>query len=176
MESTTYANKMFQMIIRAAQKADVVGIRDIYNHVIATSTAVYTTEPRSLEDRITWFEDRAAKGFPVLVAEDCGMIVGFATYGEWRGSWAGYLYTVEHTVHVIENRRGQGIGKALMVDLLQLCKMQGKHVMLGAVDAANTASLRFHETLGFERASHFKEVGRKFDRWLDLVFVQKTLS
>jgi L-amino acid N-acyltransferase len=148
----------------------------IYNDVIATSTAVYTSEPRSLEDRIEWFKDRVAKGFPVLVADHEDTTVGFATYGEWRGSWPGFFYTVEHSIHIDASLRGNGVGSLLMKALIDQAKEQGKHVMLGGIDAANEQSLKFHRSLGFEPVSHFKEVGRKFDRWLDLVFVQKFLD
>jgi L-amino acid N-acyltransferase len=162
--------------VRNAEISDVPAMLKIYNNIIATSTAVYTSEPRSLEDRLEWFKDRVAKDFPVLVADHADTIAGFATYGEWRGSWAGYFYTVEHSIHVAAGLRGQGVGSQLMQVLIERAKKQGKHVMLGGVDAANEQSLKFHRSLGFEPVSHFKEVGRKFDRWLDLVFVQKFLD
>jgi L-amino acid N-acyltransferase len=162
--------------VRNAEISDVPAVLKIYNEIIAHSTAVYTSEPRSLEDRLEWFKDRVAKGFPVLVADDGNNIAGFATYGEWRGSWAGYFYTVEHSIHVAAGLRGQGVGSLLMQALIERAKEQGKHVMLGGVDATNEQSLKFHCSLGFEPVSHFKEVGRKFDRWLDLVFVQKFLD
>jgi L-amino acid N-acyltransferase len=167
---------VMSLTVRNANLADVPAILEIYNDVIATSTAVYTSEPRSLEDRLDWFKDRVAKGFPVLAAYHGDTLVGFATYGEWRGSWAGYFYTVEHSIHIAAGFRGQGIGNSLMRALIERAKAQGKHVMLGGVDASNEQSLKFHRGLGFEPVSHFKEVGRKFDRWLDLVFVQKLLD
>jgi L-amino acid N-acyltransferase len=164
------------LIVRDAKLADLPAMLSIYNDIIATSTAVYTSEPRTLEERTAWFNDRMAKHFPVLVADLGGTVGGFATYGEWRGAWAGYLYTVEHSVHVASELRGQGVGKTLMRALIERAHVQGKHVMLGGVDASNLGSLSFHRDLGFEPVSHFKEVGRKFDRWLDLVFVQKFLD
>lgn len=162
--------------LRDAIPGDVPAILAIYNAVIETSTAIYISEPVTLQNRLDWFTDRTAAGFPVLVAEAQGVVAGFATYGEWRGSWPGYLYTVEHSVHVDSAVRGQGVGRHLMLALIDRATAQGKHVMLGAVDAANAPSLAFHRSLGFEPVSHFKEVGRKFDRWLDLVFVQKILD
>jgi L-amino acid N-acyltransferase len=162
--------------VRDAVMTDIPAILDIYNEVIATSTAVYTSEARSLQDQQDWFKDRVAKDFPVLVAYNGDALAGFASFGEWRGSWAGYRYTVEHSVHVASGLRGQGVGRQLMQTLIARAQQQGKHVMLGAVDAANEQSLRFHQNLGFEPVSHFREVGRKFDRWLDLIFVQKNFE
>ena len=101
--------------------------------------------------------------------------MGFATFGDFR-PWPGYRYTVEHTVHVREDCRGQGIGSELVRALFPRATALGKHVMIAGVDAANTASIRFHEALGFEQVALLKEVGRKFDRWLDLVLLQRWLD
>jgi len=163
-------------IIRDAADHDLEGIVAIYNEVIANSTAVYTDRPSSCEERGAWMDARRKQGFPVLVATDGGHVVGFASCGEWRGAWPGYLHTVEHSVHVITDRRGTGIGR-LLVEALKLRATQlGKHVMIGGIDAANEASIRFHERLGFTKVAHFHEVGRKSGRWLDLVFMQCFLT
>jgi L-amino acid N-acyltransferase len=150
----------------------------IYNEVIATSTAVYSLEPSTLEERQGWFRTRRSSGFPVLVALNTGNddVIGFASFGEWRGAWPGYRYTVEYTVHVRHDVRGAGVGRVLVEGLFPLARALGKHVMIGGIDAANDASIRFHERLGFERVAHFREVGHKFDRWLDLIFVQRFLD
>lgn len=162
--------------IRAASATDVGAILTIYNEVIATSTAVYALAPTSLEERTAWFETRERAGFPVLVAERGSDVVGFASFGEFRGAWPGYRYSVEHSVHVRADCRGQGIGPALVAGLFPFATAMGKHVMLGGVDAANAASLRMHAALGFEQVAHFREVGHKFGRWLDLVFMQRFLD
>jgi L-amino acid N-acyltransferase YncA len=164
------------MLVRAATEADLVGILSIYNDVIATSTAVYALEPVALDERRAWFEGRKTLGYPVLVAADESGIAGFATFGDWRGAWPGYRYTVEHSVHVRADQRGRGVGRLLVEGLFPLASALGKHVMIGGVDAENTASLRFHERLGFVPVAHFREVGHKFGRWLDLVFVQRWLD
>jgi phosphinothricin acetyltransferase len=164
------------MLIREATQADLPAILAIYNEVIRTSTAVYRDEPVPLEERAAWYAQRRAQGFPVLVAERGGALLGFASYGDWRGAFPGYRHTVEHSVHVADGLRGQGVGRALLEALIPHAESQGMHVMLGAVDAANEASLRFHERLGFRRVAHFHEVGRKFGRWLDLVFVERVLG
>jgi len=162
------------VVIRPATHRDLPGILEIYNDVVATSTAIWAFEPATLEQRSEWFEARAKRGYPVLVAEDAGGIAGFASYGEFRSA-PGYAWTVEHTVHVRSDRRRAGVGSGLVRALLPLARAQGMHVCLGGIAADNEASLRMHEKLGFERTAHLREVGRKFDRWLDLVLVQKTL-
>ena len=162
--------------IRAARSADIAALLAIYNDVITTSTAVYALAPTSLEERTAWFDARTRAGFPVLVAASDHDVIGFASFGEFRGTWPGYRYSVEHSVHVRSDRRGQGIGPGLVAALFPLAARMGKHVMLGGIDAANTASLRMHAQLGFEQVAHFREVGHKFGRWLDLVFVQRFLD
>lgn len=162
------------MLIRAVTAADLPGILTIYNEVVASSTAIYSDAPSTIEERQQWFEARLQRGYPVLVAVDGDQVLGFTSYGDFR-SWPGYAYTVEHSVHVHSGARGRGIGRALVEALVPFARSQGKHVMIGAIDAENLASLRFHERLGFEPSAVLKQVGRKFDRWLDLVFVQRIL-
>jgi len=162
------------MEIRDARENDLAGLLAIYNDVIATSTAIYTDHPVTLEDRRSWWQTRVGQGYPVLVATDDTGVVGFASFGDFR-AWPGYRFTVEHSVHVRGDRRGKGFGSALMQPLFGRASALGKHVMIAGVDAGNAASLRFHERLGFERVAHFRKVGFKFDRWLDLVFLQRGL-
>ena len=163
------------MIVREASETDLPGILAIYNDVIATSTAVYALAPVALEERRAWLEARRALGYPVLVAAADGQIDGFASFGDFRAG-AGYRHTVEHSVHVAAERRGCGIGRKLVEALIPLAAKLDKHVMIGGIDAANTASIAFHRRLGFEQVAHFREVGHKFERWLDLVFMQRMLD
>ncbi|MBR0644916.1 GNAT family N-acetyltransferase [Plastoroseomonas hellenica] len=162
-------------MIRAAADTDVPGILDIYNDVIVTSTAVYSDDPVTLDNRRAWLRGRQQQGYPVLVAAEGDAVVGFASFGDFRSS-PGYRYTVEHTVHVHPERRGTGIGRQLIESLIPLAVAQGKHVMIAGVDAANSGSIRFHERLGFIQVARFEEVGFKFGRWLDLVFLQRKLG
>lgn len=159
--------------IRPATVDDLPGLLAIYNDVIATSTAVFSLEPTTLDERRRWFDSRVAAGYPVIVADVEGAVAGFASFGEFRGAWHGYRYSVEHSVHVAAAHRGHGLGSQLTSALFAPAAAMGKHVMIGGIDAANEVSLRMHERLGFERVAHFREVGHKFGRWLDLVFVQK---
>ena len=161
--------------VRDTSADDLPAILAIYNDVIATTTAVYRDDPATLDDRQAWWRDRVAQGYPVLVADDGGAILGFASFGDFR-AWPGYRFTVEHSVHVRSDCRGQGVGHALMTALLARARALHKHVMMAGVDAENAGSIRFHERLGFERVGHLREVGFKFGRRLDLVFLQRMLD
>jgi L-amino acid N-acyltransferase YncA len=162
------------LAIRDATEEDLEGLVGIYNEVIATSTAIYSNVPVTLEDRRQWWRTRTAQGYPVLVARDDAGVAGWSTFADFR-AWPGYRFTVEHSVHVRADGRGRGIGTLLVQALLSRAAALGKHVMIGGVDAANAASIRFHERLGFQRSGHLREVGHKFDRWLDLVFMQRMI-
>jgi len=162
--------------IRNAELGDLPGILAIFNEVIATSTAVYLDAPVSVENRRAWFETRRTHGFPVLVASDDSGVAGFSSFGEFRGAFSGYRHTVEHSVHIRSDLRGQGLGRKLVEALFPHAQAMRMHVMIGAIDAANAGSIRFHEKLGFTHAGLFREVGRKFDRWLDLEFMQRFME
>jgi L-amino acid N-acyltransferase YncA len=162
-------------MIRPAHEADLPGILTIYNDVIMSSRAIYTDHPVPLEERQVWLDARRAQGYPVLVAVEGSDVTGFAFFADFR-PWPSYRHTVEHTVHVRSDRRGIGIGNGLVRELFPIAMALGKHVMIPGVDAANEGSLRFHERLGFEKVAHLKEVGHKFGRWLDLVFLQRFLA
>jgi L-amino acid N-acyltransferase YncA len=161
--------------INDASPADVPGILAIFNDVIAHTTAVYREQPVTLEERLAWRESRLSQGYPVLVARDARGISGFASFGEFR-AWPCYRNTVEHTVHVRADARGQGIGQSLLEALLPKARELGKHVMVAGIDGDNAVSRRLHQRCGFEEVGRFREVGRKFDRWLDLVFMQRLLE
>ena len=163
------------MRIEPATEPDLHGILAIYNEVVANSTAIYSEQSSTLEQRVEWFRARTQLGYPVLIAHDESGVIGFASFGDFR-SFPGYRYTVEHSVHVRADRRGQGVGTALMRALLPLARALGKHVMVAGIDADNVGSIRMHERLGFERVAHMPQVGAKFGRWLDLVFLSLRLD
>jgi len=161
--------------IEDASEDDVEGILAIFNDVIATSTSVFSEEPVSLENRLRWFRDRRARGFPVLVARDGTAVAGFGSFGDFRAP-TGYRFTVEHSVHVRADRRGQGVGTALIEALVERARSAGVHTMIAGIDAQNEGSLRLHERLGFVRCARIPEAGFKWGRWLDLVFLARILS
>ncbi|MDA8438799.1 MAG: GNAT family N-acetyltransferase [Propionibacterium sp.] len=160
--------------IRPAADADLPAITAIYNDAGVGTTASYDLEPVSLDSRRSWFEQRSAAGFPIVVAELDGRIVGYAAYGPFRDK-AGYAYTVEHSVYVTRDARHSGVGHALMADLVARARDRGVHAMVGVLDADNAASIAFHRRLGFAEVARLPQVGRKFGRWLDVVMVQLTL-
>jgi phosphinothricin acetyltransferase len=166
------------MHIRDAGPGDVPAITELLNAPIDTTTTIYRSEPFALADREDWFADQVAHGRPVLVAVDDGDIVGFASYGAFRDNerLPGFRFTVEHTVHVGEAAWGSGVGRRLMDELIARAVSAGVHVMVGAVDAANAGSVRFHERVGFVEQGRLREVGWKHDQWLDLVLMVRRLD
>jgi len=163
------------MQVRDATEADLPMILAIYNEIIANTTAVYSEKPVTLDDRRAWWRARTELHYPVLVAADSSGVCGFATFGDFR-AWPCYRHTVEHSVHVRADCRSRGIGKRLLTELFPRAAALGKHVMIAGIDASNDHSIGMHEYLGFERVAHFREVGHKFGRWLDLVFMQRWLD
>ena len=161
--------------IDAAAPADIPAIGAILNDAILNSVAAWREAPMSEDDMAQWYEGRT-KDFAVLVARGPeGAVLGYASYGSFR-AYSGYRHTVEHSVYVREDARGQGIGKALLARLTERARAQGQHVMVGALEAGNQASLALHAGQGFVETARMPEVGRKFERWLTLVLVQKILS
>jgi L-amino acid N-acyltransferase len=157
--------------IAAATHQDLAEILDIYNEVIRTSTAVYTEIELTAERGAAWFDAKRSAGFPFIVAKDATGITGFGTFGEFRAPPC-YRHSVEHSVHVRRDRRGEGIGRRLVIELMNLAAAMHKHVMIAGIDADNAVSIKLHESLGFINVGHFHEVGFKFGRWLDLVFLE----
>lgn len=162
-------------IIRHAVSADITPILEIVNHAITTSTAIYDYDERSLSLQKTWFSDKIQAGFPVFVAESDMGVIGFGTYGKFREK-AAFNSTVEHSVYVRNGYQSNGIGKLLMQKLIETAKNQNYHVMIGCIDASNLASVKFHEKFGFVACGTIREVGYKFDQWLDLTLMQLILK
>jgi L-amino acid N-acyltransferase len=164
-----------EVLIRTAIEADLPGILDIYNDAILNTTSVYNYLPHTLEMRREWFEQKQRDGFPVLVAEQNGIVVGFSTYGHFR-AWAAYKYSVEVSVYVHPEHRGKGIARLLYPPLFEKAREQQLHALMAGIDASNIASIKLHERFGFKTVGLFKEVGYKFDQWLDLQFMQLILE
>jgi len=162
------------LILRPATINDLEKILEIVNHSILHTTANYNYDIQTLEIQTKWFDDKKAKNLPIVVADLDGEVVGFGSYGQFREK-IGYQYTVEHSVYVVDHIIGKGIGSQLLTELIRLAKEQGLHVMIGAIDADNAGSIAFHEKFGFVTIGTIREVGYKFDHWLDLVFMQLIL-
>jgi L-amino acid N-acyltransferase YncA len=161
--------------IREAREADLPVLLAIYNHVILNTTAVYTYEAQTIEARKTWYADKIAAGYPVFVAEEEGAVIGFSSYGPFR-AWPAYKYTIENSVYVAEGQRGKGVGKLLIQPLIDSAKAREYHAIIAGIDSANDASIRLHASFGFVEVAHFREVGYKFGRWLDLTFMELLLE
>jgi L-amino acid N-acyltransferase len=157
--------------IAPAERQDLPEILAIYNDVIRTSTAVYREIEFTAEAGATWFNSKCDAGFPFIVAKDASGVTGFGSLGDFRAPPC-YQHSVEHSVHVRSDRRGQGIGRRLLIELMHLAAGMHKHVMIAGIDADNAVSIKLHESLGFIKVAHFHEVGFKFGRWLDLVFLE----
>lgn len=157
--------------IREAIEQDLQQLLVIYNEIILNTTAVYDYDPHTMEMRTQWFETKKLQGFPVFVAEEDGKILGFSSIGPFR-AWAAYKYSVENSVYVAADARGKGIGKLLIPPLIEAAKKLQLHTIVAGIDATNEASLKLHKSFGFEEVAHFKEVGWKFGKWLDLKFLQ----
>ncbi|MDV6374918.1 GNAT family N-acetyltransferase [Deinococcus arenicola] len=161
--------------VRPATVADIPATLEIYNHAVLHTTASYDLEAVSLETRLAWFDHKQAGGWPVLVLEQGDEVVGWATYGPFRDK-PGYAATVEHSVYIRDGLRGAGLGRMLMLALIADATARDFHIMVGGVDAENADSLAFHARSGFVQVAHFRQVGRKFGRWLDLAFLQRVLD
>ncbi|MFC6012993.1 GNAT family N-acetyltransferase [Nocardia lasii] len=160
------------MLIRDAEKADLPAVLAIHNTNIAASTAIWDTEEVGLEDRQTWFDDRAAAGMPILVAEIDGEVAGYASYGQWRPK-SGYRHSVENSVYVDERFQRRGVATTLLTELIARAIESGRvHAMIAAIESGNSGSITLHERFGFRIVGELPEVGHKFGRWMDLTLMQ----
>ena len=162
------------MNIIPATHEHLPAILDIFNHEIIHTSYVYLYEPWTMEYISEWFERKQQLGFPLMVAEEEGIVQGYATYDKFREREA-YDSTVEYSVYIHKDHRRKGLGKQLLKEMINIAKAKGYHIMIGGLDGENHASKAFHEAMGFVQVAHMKQVARKFDRWLDLVFYQLML-
>lgn len=160
--------------IRLATSEDLPGILVILNHNILTSTAIYSYTPWSMLQLEQWFAAKQHDAMPLLVASDGERVLGYGTYGMFRPK-EGYRFCVEHSIYIGATLQGQGIGSTMMRALIDSARHQGLHTMIAGIDASNMESIAFHRKFGFAEVGLLKEVGFKFDRWLDLQFMQLTL-
>ncbi len=162
------------MFLREAEHRDLQSILNIMNDAILNTTSIYDYELRTYGFVEAWFKKKHVDKMPVLVYEVNGKTVGYGSYGIFR-AWDAYRFSVEHSIYVQQDFQGQGIGKQLLISLIEIAKKDGYHTMIAGIDASNQKSYDFHKNLGFIEVGKFKEVGYKFDSWLDLIFMQLML-
>jgi phosphinothricin acetyltransferase len=162
------------MIIREAEHRDLDIILEIMNDAILNTTAIYDYGIRDREFVENWFDKKQNDNMPVLVSEVNGNVVAYGSYGIFR-AWDAYRFSVEHSIYVKKDFQQRGFGKQLLNALIDRSKKDGYHTMIAGIDAANHNSYLFHKNLGFVEAGRIREVGYKFDRWLDLIFMQLML-
>ncbi len=163
------------MRVRPAKQDDLPSILAIYNEAVLNTTATYDYEPWTLDQRRVWFAEQQTENLPVFVAEEeAGGVVGWSCLRPFRPR-IGYRFTVENSIYVAADRRGQGIGKLLMPPLITAARERGFHAIIAAIDADSEVSLRLHAAFGFVEVGHLKEVGFKFGRWLDVLYLELLL-
>ena len=168
-----FPDPMTEIHIRRALRSDCSGILDIYNDAVLKTTATYDYEPRPLEHRLAWFEDHQRTGHAIFVAEaGDGRIVGWSALNRYHDRM-GFRFTAENSIYVAEESRGQGLGSRLLEPLIPAAAEIGIRAILAAIDAQNTVSLKLHARFGFEQVGLFKRVGFKFDRWLDVAYLER---
>ena len=160
--------------IRLATRADAEDINNIQNHYVVHSTATFLTDPVTPAQRLAWFENRS-QSHPVIVAQADGSIAGWGSLEVFRSRPA-YRHTAEFSIYVHHERHRRGIGRAILTDLLARARALGHHTLVGGCCSESTAIIALLEASGFSRVARFREVGRKFERWLDVVFLQRILE
>jgi phosphinothricin acetyltransferase len=162
--------------IRRAKREDCPGILEIYNDAVLHTTATYDYQPRSLDHRQGWFDDHQKTGLPIFVAINPERrVVGWSALNRYHDR-IGYRFTTENSIYIAAGHRGQGIGKLLLKPLIDTAPDLSIHAIIAAIDADNTASIRLHARFGFETVGRFKRVGYKFNRWLDVVYMELLLA
>jgi L-amino acid N-acyltransferase YncA len=164
------------MDIRNATDADVPDIQAIYAHHVLHGTGTFEEEPPSVEETAARFHKVVDHGHVWLVATDATGVLGYGYYAPFRERSA-YRFTVEDSIYVREDVRGQGVGKALVIRLIELATAQGMRQMIAVIgDADNVSSVGVHASLGFHHVGTMKAVGIKFGRWIDVVTMQRALG
>jgi L-amino acid N-acyltransferase YncA len=162
------------MLVRLATADDFDAITDIYNHYVAVSTTTYDEEPVTADDRRQQFATRELV-HPVTVAERNGEIIGFGALNPFR-SRRGYRFTVENSVYVRHDCHRQGVGAAILGDQIERARKLGLHAIIAVIDSEQAASIALHAKHGFTEVGRMPEIGTKFGRWLDVVFMERVLD
>jgi phosphinothricin acetyltransferase len=163
------------MQVRPATRADLPAILAIYNEAVLNTTASYDYEPRTLEHRLAWFEAHEEQRLPIFVAGDSeSRVVGWSSLSRYHER-KGYQFTVENSVYVAASQRGRGVGTLLLPPLVDSAQRLGLRAIIAGIDGENTASIRLHARFGFVEVGRFKQVGFKFGRWLDVIYMERLL-
>lgn len=163
------------MMIRVMELEDLKKVNDIFNDAIINTTAIYKYEQESLEQRKEWFLAKQQQNDALLVYEEEGEVLGFATYSQFR-PYPAYQYTVEHSIYINPQHSNKGIGSKLMTYLIEVANQNNIKTMVACIDSENKGSIQFHEKFGFYYAGTIKNAGYKFNRWLDIVYYQLDLK
>jgi phosphinothricin acetyltransferase len=164
------------MVIAKCHFEHAPEILAIFNEAIANSTALYDYKPRTMKTMEAWFETKSRGNFPVLgIFDDHNELAGFSSYGSFR-AFPAYKYSVEHSIYIRKDKRGLGLGKLLLEEIIQTAQRQDYHMLIGGIDSSNAASIRLHQSAGFSHCASIKQAGFKFGRWLDLEFYQLILT
>ncbi len=159
--------------IRLAEVPDAEAIRAIYNLEVTTATSTFDLVPRSLAEQRAWLAARSG-AFSAVVAVDGDDLVGFASLSPYKER-AAYRTTVEDSVYVARDRNGEGIGRLLLAHIVEVARTSGFHAVMARIEAGGTASRALHAACGFELVGIERQVGRKFNRWLDVAVMQLLL-
>lgn len=172
--AVTSPNASVVVKVRAASDADIESILSIYNHYVLNSTVTFDTAEQSFEERLKWLKHHQQEGLPVIVAEENDQIIGWGSLSYYHARCA-YRTTVEFSIYLAPQSCGKGVGRMLLAELIELSRSKGYHCIVGLICSENDISIRLSHSFGFNSVGELKEVGRKFDRWLDVTFVQKIL-
>jgi L-amino acid N-acyltransferase YncA len=171
MPNSTVAGTTF---IRVATEEDVTAINDIYNHFVLHSTCTYQEEPEPLESRRDWLHYHGQQ-HPVIVAMREGNVLGWGSLSGYHPRSA-YRNTVENSVYIHHEFHGQGIGSLLLQELIERARKLGHRAIIAGIDGDQAASVALHAKFNFQKVGHFRQVGFKFGRWLDVIYMELLLN
>ena len=164
---------MSEARVRLAGEGDLEAINEIYNYFVSHSTCTYQEQAETMEERRQWFAGHSEK-HPVTVAEMDGEIVGWGSISLFR-TRAAYRHTVENTVYVRHDVLRRGIGSILLGDLIERARLAGHRAIIAAIDGEQAGSMALHAKFGFQMVGRLKQVGFKFERWLDVIYMELLL-
>jgi len=162
-------------MIRDAVENDLFDILEIYNDAILNTTAIYSYNPHTIDERKQWYKQRKHEGYPILVCEVNNKVIGFATFGQFR-AWPAFKYAVEHSIYVHEKHNNKGIGTLLLKEIIRICNESEYATIVAGIDGLNEKSIKMHKKQGFKYSGRINKAGFKFGKWLNLDFYQLELD